>query len=104
MNCSSLMRTGLPVRFLSILLVLGLLLPEARAAQPVSGRKAMVVAQEPLAADGPSGLAAPLTPCGRPKSLSAPSAPVYEVTSRIKMAAPQKNQLTPSIALMQFRP
>jgi gamma-glutamyltranspeptidase/glutathione hydrolase len=44
-------RTGLPIRFLSILLVSGLLLPEARAAQPVSGRKAMVVAQEPLAAD-----------------------------------------------------
>jgi gamma-glutamyltranspeptidase / glutathione hydrolase len=44
-------RTVLPIHFLSILLVSGLLLPEAWAAQPVSGRKAMVVAQEPLAAD-----------------------------------------------------
>jgi hypothetical protein len=89
---------------LSILLALALLLPETRAAQPVSGRKAMVVAQEPLAADGPSGLAPLLTPCGRPKSLTAPSAPIYGMTSRIKITAPQKNQLTPSIALMQFRP
>ena len=40
-----------PIHVFSILLISGLLLPEARAAQPVSGRKAMVVAQEPLAAD-----------------------------------------------------
>jgi hypothetical protein len=51
MNWPATIRTGLPIRLLCILLVSGLLLPEARAAQPVSGRKAMVVAQEPLAAD-----------------------------------------------------
>src|ERR1700722_14106022 len=51
MNWPAMIRTSLLIRCISILLVSSLLLPEARAAQPVSGRKAMVVAQEPLAAD-----------------------------------------------------
>src|ERR1700735_157661 len=51
MNLATIVRPALPIRFLTILMVLIFLLPEARAAQPISGRKAMVVAQEPLAAD-----------------------------------------------------
>ena len=45
------MKTSLPLKFLSFVLTLCLLVPPSQAHEPVYARKGMVVAQEPLAAD-----------------------------------------------------